>query len=465
MQTQVAVSGNRAGCRSGTIFGKVRNQGWITPGNSIGTLTVNGDYFGDGGAFELETKLGADDSPADRLVIAGGAATGSTSVHVVNLAGGGALTTGDGILVVDAAKGGTTAPDAFKLAAPVLAGPYEYLLVRGGEAAADDWFLRSTMEDETPSYRLETSLYATLPALALTYGRTLVGTRQERIGDAGGDGDERGAAWARVRLRDGEREGKNGILGSGPRYEYDYYAVQMGVDLVRDRGQAGSRVGGLYAAYGSGDGQVKHFTQVQAGEDKFNAYTVGGYWTGVAATGWYVDGVVQGSWYDMKAQSVRLGTLKTGGSGFAASIEGGRAVQTGGVTIEPQAQLMWQTVSLDDLTDVAAEIRFEDMNSLAGRVGARVAKTWGEGKDGDVTLWGGTSLWYEFLGDTKAAFSSAAGFVPLRADLGGEWVEFSGGVAADLTGGLSAHANIRYETDFAGRQKSYGLQAGLTLRW
>jgi fibronectin-binding autotransporter adhesin len=466
--TTVGAEGALSG--RGVIFGKVVNHGRIAPGNSIGTLTISGDYAGDGGALEIETVLGADDSPSDRLVIAGGAATGSTTVHVLNLGGEGGLTAGDGILVVDAAGGATTAADAFRLAAPVLAGPYEYLLVRGGVtgSTADDWFLRSTTEEETPSYRPETSLYATLPALALTYGRSLIGTLHERAGDMGGaqaGRDDDKAVWSRVLLRDGEREGKNGILGGGPRYDYDYYAVQMGVDLVHDGGGKGGQFAGLYAAYGSGDGEVRHFTRVQAGKDRFNAYTLGAYWTRYAPTGWYLDGVVQGSRYDMKAQSVRLGTVSTDGFGFAGSIEGGRALRTGGVTVEPQAQLMFQAVSLDDVADMAAQVRFEDMNSLAGRVGARVAKTWARGDEGGVTLWGRTSLWYEFMGDTKAAFSSAAGFVPLHAHLGGEWVEFDGGVTADLTGRLSVHANVRYETDFEGRQHSYGLQAGLRLRW
>ncbi|KQY35455.1 hypothetical protein ASD38_02545 [Caulobacter sp. Root487D2Y] len=468
--TTVGPDGTLSGV--GVIFAKVVNRGRVAPGNSIGTLTVSGDYAGDGGALEIETLLGGDDSPSDRLVIAGGAATGSTTVHVLNLGGAGALTTGDGILVVDAANGGTTTADAFKLSAPVLAGPYEYLLVRGGGAstASDDWFLRSTTEagGETPSYRPETSLYAALPALALTYGRSLVGTLHERMGDMdrlGPHRDDDRAVWSRVLLRDGEREGKNGILGQGPRYDYDYYAAQMGVDLVHESGENSGQFAGLYAAYGSGDGEVQHFTQARAGKDKFNAYTLGAYWTRFDPTGWYVDGVVQATQYDMKAQSARLGTVKTNGSGFAASIEGGRALRTGAVTVEPQAQLMFQSVSLDDVTDMAARVHFQDMNALTGRLGARVAKTWDRGGEDAVSLWGRTSLWYEFQGDTKAAFSSAKGFVPLHADLGGEWVEFDGGVTAEVNSRLSLHANVRYETDFEGRQHSYGLQAGLKLRW
>ena len=162
---------------------------------------------------------------------------------------------------------------------------------------------------------------------------------------------------------------------------------------------------------------------------------------------------------------MRLPELKTDGFGFAASIEGGRALQSGGLTIEPQAQLVFQTVSLDDAADVAAQIRFDDMESLAGRLGVRVAKTWAEGDQDAVTLWGRANLWYEFMGDTRTEFSSGAGFVPLHADLGGEWIELNAGIDAEISKSLSVHANVTYETDFGSDQRAYEAQLGISLRW
>ena len=89
----------------------------------------------------LDTYLAGDGSPSDRLVIDGSTATGTTTVIATDTGGGGALTTGDGILVIDAVNGGTTAPGAF--AGFGAAGPYEYLLERGGLTAGseNDWFL------------------------------------------------------------------------------------------------------------------------------------------------------------------------------------------------------------------------------------------------------------------------------------------------------------------------------------
>jgi fibronectin-binding autotransporter adhesin len=454
---------------TGQIYGNVLNRGLIAPGNSIGTLTVTGNYVGSGGALEIEAILGGDGSPSDRLVIAGGAASGATIVQVDNLGGEGDLTTGDGILVVDAAAGGTTAPTAFALAGPLLAGPYEYQLQRGGasSSAADDWFLRSTLDPDTPSYRLETSLYAALPALALSYGRSLMGTLHERVGDVGREHAsprDNGVLWSRVLGRDGRREGRNGILSESPGYDYDYYALQLGADLIRNSGETGDDFAGVYGAYGSGNGEVEHFTGERAGEDRFDAYSLGAYWTHLWPTGWYLDGVVQGSWYDLTADSVRLPELTTDGFGFAASIEGGRSLQSGGVTIEPQAQIVFQTASLDRAADVAAQIRFDDMESLAGRIGARVAKTWDQG-DETLTLWARANLWYEFLGETTSEFSSATGFSPLHADLGGEWLEFNAGVTVDVTSGVSVHGNVTYETDFGNDLRGLEAQVGVRIAW
>jgi outer membrane autotransporter protein len=130
-----------------TINGNLLNQGTIqlASGVSIGNaLDVRGNYTGAGGTVNINTFLGDDSSRSDRLVINGGAATGSTALHVTNVGGPGADTT-NGILVVHAVNGGTTTSDAFSLANGELrAGAFDYDLFRGGVAGnADSWFLRS----------------------------------------------------------------------------------------------------------------------------------------------------------------------------------------------------------------------------------------------------------------------------------------------------------------------------------
>ena len=138
----------------GSVTGDVTNSGVIAPGSAapglsgspMGAFTINGNYTGAGGTMAINTVLGGDDSPSDRLVISGGTASGNTTVHVTNVGGVGAETTGNGIPVVNAISGATTAPGAFALPAGELrAGAFDYDLLRGGISGTspNDWFLRS----------------------------------------------------------------------------------------------------------------------------------------------------------------------------------------------------------------------------------------------------------------------------------------------------------------------------------
>jgi outer membrane autotransporter protein len=111
------------------------------------TLTVM-NYTGTGGTITLNTFLGADNSPSDRLIVSGGTAAGSTNLRILNANGPGDQTVADGILVVNTTNGGTTAPGAFALVGEARGGAYDYFLFRGGlnGNVPDNWFLRSTFE-------------------------------------------------------------------------------------------------------------------------------------------------------------------------------------------------------------------------------------------------------------------------------------------------------------------------------
>ncbi|XSG82367.1 MAG: autotransporter-associated beta strand repeat-containing protein, partial [Methyloligella sp. ZOD6] len=162
----------------GMISAGVVNRGTVAPGNSIGTLTVTGNYVGSGGRLEIESVLAGNASPTDQLVLDGGSARGRTGVQVINLNGPGGVTSGNGIPVVVAQNGATTSASAFSLTGPVAAGPYQYVLRRGSgsPAEAQSWYLASHVQGSDnggghggpliPLYRPETSAYAVLPAMA-----------------------------------------------------------------------------------------------------------------------------------------------------------------------------------------------------------------------------------------------------------------------------------------------------------
>ena len=97
------------------------------------------------GTMAINTVLGGDGSPSDRLVISGGAATGNTTVHVTNVggrerkrrqrhSGGERDQWGD-----DRSRG--VRPSRWRTPG----GAFDYNLFRGGVSgsSANDWFLRS----------------------------------------------------------------------------------------------------------------------------------------------------------------------------------------------------------------------------------------------------------------------------------------------------------------------------------
>ena len=130
----------------------VTNAGLVNMGTGTapGTILTTSSYTGIGGTMAINTVLGGDASPSDRLIISGGSASGNTIVHVTNVGGVGAETT-NGIPVVNAISGATTTPGAFALPAGELrAGAFDYDLLRGGVSGGspNDWFLRSDFVSE-----------------------------------------------------------------------------------------------------------------------------------------------------------------------------------------------------------------------------------------------------------------------------------------------------------------------------
>lgn len=114
------------------------------PGDAF---TIAGNYVGNNGGVYLQSVLGGDGAPSDRLVISNGVASGSTGLGILNAGGTGAATLADGILVVQSINGASTAPNAFALYNPIAAGAFEYFLFKGGvsDGSSQNWYLRSTL--------------------------------------------------------------------------------------------------------------------------------------------------------------------------------------------------------------------------------------------------------------------------------------------------------------------------------
>ena len=294
-------------------------------------------------------------------------------------------------------------------------------------------------------------------------------------------------AWGRIIGFRGHKDSNPfGIYRGGPEFDYSFGALQTGMDIYGKEYEGGARDhAGLYVAFGHGELDVTHnlfgrFT-IDAGTDSFNAFTLGGYWTRFGENDWYLDGVVQGTWYDMTMSSARNSLLgfpdqKVDGLGFAASLEGGYPFQLGGGwQIEPQAQLVYQTIDMGSFNDGAAEVRFEDLDSLVGRVGARLARTWAVGEEAQgngeslarlATVWGRVNLWHNFLdAEVTTEFSSADGFIPFTAELDDTWIQAGLGGSLQMTSARSLYGNVNYETTFDGGAHAFNGKLGMRVNW
>lgn len=463
-------------------IGGLANAGLVTLGGAPGTvLTVAGNIVGQGGVVALNTYLGADGSPTDRLRLRGGTASGDTVLRITNVGGPGAQTLSDGIRVVEVTDGGTTAADAFRLSGRVAAGAFDYRLFRGGSTGAEDWFLRSYRIDttdggatsRTPLYRPEVALYAPIPDMARQMGLATLGTLHARVGEEENirgipsGGDFVNGAWARAF---GEQRTTRWHGGATPEADGSIGGFQAGLDLFRREGADGHRDhAGFYAAYTQYNADVSGFARGQdglaAGRLTLEGPALGAYWTHFGPGGWYLDAVFQANWFDARARSDYGERLSTNGTGLAASLEGGYPIAFAtNWTVEPQAQLVWQSVSVDGARDSVSTVDWREGTAVTGRLGGRVQYS---ARDGG-NLWqpyARVNLWQGFSGTDYATFGGSDTIATLY---GGTSLEAGLGITARIGRKVSlyAHADYRWGID-GDRSRGTVAQgaAGLRVNW
>lgn len=287
------------------------------------------------------------------------------------------------------------------------------------------------------------------------------------------------AAWGRIFGETGDvgYGGKNALARfgkfgkNGPSYDYDLAGFQAGMDLIRRTGKDGSSdIAGLYAGAGRIDSNVKDTLGGKAGSTSMDGYSVGAYWTHKGASGWYVDGVVQGTRYsDIRGNSVLGQSMRSEGWGFASSLEGGYPIALGmGWTVEPQAQIIYQHLALDDSSDAYGLIAYKDSDTAYGRIGGRLKKDWTIGDNRMMTTWARTNIWHTFGSNAKTTFSTLDGLSPLTfgTRLGGSWAQFGLGVSGHVMPDVNVFATGDYNVSLdSGNGHSLSGRLGLKVVW
>jgi len=479
----------------------VNNAGMVDltngPAAATDSLTIAGNYAGLGGSLGLETVLGADGSPSDRLVIAGGTGSGSTTIQVTNLGGSGALTVADGILLVEATGGATTSPGAFSLRGVVAAGVFEYRLFRGGvmPGAEDDWFLRSRATvipppplppgsplpppsaspspAGAPLIRPEVPGHAILPAVARRMGLATIGTFHARQGDQLllRSNAAAPAAWGRVFAATHDQQWDAQIAGLdfqlGPAFDGGMHGLQAGLDLFGiDREDGSQDRGGLFYTHARAGGDVAGFTlgmpDNPSGRLTLQADSVGAYWTRLGSSGWYLDAVALHTWLSGDAASDRGFGAKSAGTVFAASLEGGYPLVLGdGWTLEPQAQAVWQHVDVNRAADRFSNIAYNATDAFSGRLGLRL--------EGNIEFDGGglrpyleVSVWHDFGADDVVLFNATG----VTVEGASTALVVAGGASALISDKISVYGELNVSTDLGdGDVQAVGGHFGIRLQW
>jgi len=317
-----------------------------------------------------------------------------------------------------------------------------------------------TPGDLTPLYRPEAALYAPVPALTRAMDLALIGTLHARAGE-----QTRGAntqnVWARVigEYGDGRWSGPVDARMSRSRIT----GVQLGTDLYRSHDDGQDRLG-VYVSRIQHRADIRGFAlgsrNLPVGKLTLDGTAAGAYWTHYTSSGRYLDAVIQGHWFDVEARSDYGGGLDASGASYAASLETGRAFSLGGGwKIEPQAQIIGQTLSIDDSADGFSTVRWQEDVSWTGRIGVRLHHTrWTE--SGLWQPYVKANIWHGFNGADRVDLGSDA----IENRFGQRAVEIGIGVTGRVSssGSLYGHVDHRWSS---GRERRSATEAVIGVRF
>lgn len=385
-----------------TVGGELNNSGDVYVGRAGevagNELTVNGNYAGDNGALYFNTALAGDSSLTDHMTV-NGDTRGTTRVSVLNAGGTGAQTL-NGIELIQV--NGTSAGE-FTQEGRIVAGAYDYSLVRGNAQNSGNWYLTSStvaepekpVDPETPvkpgenNRRPEAGSYTANLAAS---NNMFITRLHDRMGgtpyiDARGE-YQVSSLWMRQEGGHNRARDASGQLST----QSNRYVMQLGGDLAHwSNADTGSLHVGVMAGYGNNRSNTRSSTTGYASRGTVDGYTTGVYGTWFAdeneKTGLYVDSWAQYSWFNNSVKGEGLGSETYKSKGVTASVESGytflmgtNEAKTKTFYLQPKAQATWMGVKADDHRESnGTRVSGKGNDNLQTRLGARATL---EGQNG-----------------------------------------------------------------------------------
>ena len=458
------------------------------------TLTVNGNYSGTGGQLALQSVLGADGSPSDKLIINQGTLSGTTVINVTNLGGAGAATLQDGIQVVQALNGATSSGSVFTLGRPVSAGAFDYYLFKGGVTAgtAENYYLRSTIPavppgpviivplptpvpgepplppnpgtEPIPIYRPEVPIYAALFPAAQQLVQGMLGTFHQRMGDQSQQlhSGALTSGWGRT-YGNSTRQGFTGTVS--PSLDSSVTGFQVGTDLYASTYDNGlTQRSGFFVGHSTLKGNIKGFNggwqDKDAGKTTLRGDSLGVYWTLIGANQAYLDLVLMGTRFDGNNESDRGVKMDTRGHNVTASAEvGWPFAGMGNWVVEPQAQLIVGKTRLDKQNDGISDVSYDADTNVTSRLGVRLRGDY-QVRSMPLQPYVRANVWHTSAGQNTVTFN---GVTAIDTEQKSTTLDLSAGATLKVATGISLYGEVGYNRNldsntFNGRQGTVGLR-------
>jgi outer membrane autotransporter protein len=349
-----------------SIIGVLNHAGTINiSGDAPGTVVhVRGDYLGDGGTINFNTTLGGDNSTTDSMII-DGSTRGTTSVTVANVGGMGAQTL-NGIQLI---RVGGDSSGEFTQVGRIVAGAYDYSLVRGQGTNVANWYLVSgetnphvnpTPPPETaqePWVRPESAIYtANMSAANNLFTHHL----HDRLGethyvDVLTDQQKVTSMWLRNLGGHTRSKDNAGQVST----QSNRYVMQLGGDIAQwshdDRNRFHLGVMGGYANQKSNADNSRSGYNARG---SINGYSVGMYGTWLQdndiKTGAYIDTWLQYNWFNNQVDGESIVSERYKSKGLTSSLEAGYTWKLGdrdersSFYVQPKTQVIWMGVKAND---------------------------------------------------------------------------------------------------------------------